>query len=47
MDNFIKGVFAGGLIICLLMLNFQQPKKCQISLTRGNVTTVSIGDYDE
>ena len=47
MDDFIKGIFAGGLVICILMLNFDKPQKCQISLTKGNITTVQIGDYDE
>ena len=47
MDEYIKGAFAGALIICLFMLNAHKPDQCMISVTRGQVTTITIGTYDE
>lgn len=45
MDNFVHGIFAGALVICLLMLNYEKPRQCVVEMGRGNITNVLIGDY--
>lgn len=47
MDRFMQGIFAGGLIICLLMLNFDKPRQCVVEFGRDNVTHVLVGKYND
>lgn len=47
MDRFMQGIFAGALIICLFMLNFEKPRQCVVQYGHGNVTHVLIGEYND
>lgn len=47
MEEYIKGIFGGALVICLLMMNFPERKQCVVEFGKGNVTHVLVGKYDE
>jgi hypothetical protein len=51
MTQYIHGVFGGALVICLLMLNFSEPKTCAVTMKHGNgnnmVSYVTVGAYDD
>lgn len=35
-DSFIVGMFVGGLVLCLAMLNWPEPKRCGVVISYGN-----------
>lgn len=44
-DEYIKGAFLGALVVCLLMLNFPKERTCAVTITRGNISHVTVGDW--
>jgi hypothetical protein len=47
MNSIIKGIFVGFLMTCFFMAYFPKDKACAVSVKNGNVTHVTVGDYNE
>lgn len=47
MSELVKGLFIGFLMTCFFMAYFPKDKTCAVSVSKGNVTQVTVGDYDE
>lgn len=47
MNNWVNGFFIGLLSSCFLMQVAGKPAACSIMVTKGQVTTVTIGTYKD
>lgn len=42
-ESFIVGMFGGALVLCLIMLNFQAPIRCEVQMGDMNHTHIIYG----